>query len=78
MERELALAAAPPALPSMAKIYQRPEKSRVSLKGEEECEQRSLQRVVRLRAVSGKAVTPVTATTCSIMLDCRPLAARQH
>lgn len=25
-----------------------------------------------------QTVTPATATTCSILLDCRPLAARQH
>lgn len=78
MERRSALAAAPPAPSSMAKIYQRPEKSRASLKRDEECEQRSLQRVVRLRAVGRAATQTVTATTCSIILDCRPLAARQH
>lgn len=78
MERGSALAAAPPALSSMTKISQRPEKSRASLKGEEECEQRSLQRVARLRAVGRAATQTVTATTCSILLDCRPLAARQR
>lgn len=81
MERGSSLAAAPPALSSMAKIYQRPERSRAALKWEEECEWRSLQRGARLRAAGRAAtqtVTTITATTCSIILYCGPLAARQH
>lgn len=61
--------AAPPALSSMAKTYQRLEKSWAPLKQEEEYEQRSLQPGVRLRAVGRAATQTVNGSYCYNMLN---------